>query len=98
MIFSSNKSFFCPVIGFNRIKQEQRKAFEKTQTKNKLQIVFNILLSNVETNTKVNNWLFKNKKQFLLQKPILFEYKYSNLSFLEYEKIWLLEHKKYRER
>lgn len=97
MVFDGNKSFFCPVIGFNRIKQEQRKAMEKTQSKNKLRIVFNILLSNVETKTKVNNWLFGNKKQWLLQKPILFEYEYENLSFLEHEKIWLSEHKKYRE-
>lgn len=97
MAFDGNKSFFCPVIGFNRIKQDQRKAMEKTQSKNKLRIVFNILLSNVETKTKVNNWLFGNKKQWLLQKPILFEYEYENLSFSEHEKIWLSEHKKYRE-
>ena len=92
MGFSCNKPFFCPVIGFNRRKQEQRKAMEKTQLKNKLQIVFNILLSNVETKTKVNNWLFGNKKQWLLQTPVLFEYE--NLSFLQHEKIWLSEHKK----
>jgi len=95
MEFSCNKSFFCPVIGFNRRKQELWKAIEKTQLKNKLRIVFNILLSNVETKTKVNNWLFGNKKQLLLQKPVLFEYE--KLSFSEHEKIWLSEHKKHRE-
>ena len=44
----------------------------------------NILLSNVETKTKVNNWLFGNKKQWLLQKPVLFEYE--KLSFSQHEK------------
>jgi len=97
MGFSCNKPFFCPVIGFNRRKQEQWKAMKKTQLKNKLQIVFNILLSNVETKTKVNNWLFGNKKQWLLQRPILFEFEYKKLSFSEHEKIWLSEHKKHRE-
>jgi len=83
--------FYYPVFEFNRRKQEQWKTMKKTQLKNKLRIVFNILLSNVETKTKVNNWLFGNKKQWLLQKPILFEYE--NLSFLQHEKMSFLEHK-----